>query len=642
MTISVIIVSYNVRYFLAQCICSVQTALKDIMGEIIVIDNASTDGTAHQLPPLFPFIHWILNDENIGFAKANNQGMAIAKGKYVLCLNPDTLIPAHFFKELITFAEQQPQLGAVGVKMIDGAGYFLPESKRGFPTPAAALFKFCGLSSIFPKSPIFNQYALGHLSENEIQPIPILCGACMLLPKNVLRQTGPFDEAFFMYGEDIDLSYRIEQAGFTNYYYGALTIIHFKGESKPTYFWQHIQQFYGAMQVFVRKHYKGSRAFFMALILQFAILLSAVFALLTKPFRTHSNGIIDMGILIASNLFAFFFWKEVVHNGIPFNTFFVPYALVLYAVILWIILWLGGAYDKPYKSRITISAGILGMLVLLAFYALLPEGMRFSRGVVLLSGSLGILGIMLIRKIAQHFRWASYSAVVYPTAIAIGAHEEIVSLKTIWPQSVKPSQRFAILSPDDFIQTTLATWQQLPTQTLVLCWGKQLPLQPIIEKMQWVPGRFFYRFFHTALPAIIGSDTSAVKGAVFSEDKKYQLAYPAQKRMKRFVDICFSITFFCCIPVIIIAKGASAMALGKQAWQVLTGQKTWISYANNWPHLPALSPGILNTLGRNSLQPLTLPPTLIQKADEDYALQYEWQNDIIFMFQHLNALFKNS
>ncbi|WP_367177707.1 glycosyltransferase family 2 protein, partial [Hydrotalea sp.] len=538
------------------------------------------------------------------------------------------------------FVNRHPNCGAIGVKMIDGAGYFLPESKRAFPTPVAALFKLCRLADIFPKSAVFNQYALGHLSENEIHCVPVLSGACMFVSHQVLDTTGGFDEQFFMYGEDIDLSYRIELAGFQNYYNGKVTILHFKGESKPPDYLEHVQQFYGAMQVFVKKHYKGSRAFLMAILLQTAIMVSAFFSFITKPLRANTIVFFDFTLLILANIFALFFWKYVFHNGIPFNTFFVPYALVLYALVFTSILWMGGVYDSRYKPSQTISSGILAILVLLALYALLPEQIRFSRGVVVLSGVLGLLGILLFRKLLQPFKWLMGNNANNLSAIAIGSPETLPALQQFLQYSEHYASNLSIITTAEITDADAHIWNHLPASTIIFGWGKGLSIAYIIEKIQTIPGQYFYRFFNNKTNHIIGSDGRSEKGAVLSSEIKYNIALPAQRRMKRCLDILFAIGFYCC-GVFILLAGAKGTQLLYQAWQVLTGKKTWIGYTGNHHQIPPLKPCVINTLGSNSNQSLTLPPTLIQKTDEVYALQYEWPNDIIFMFQHLNALFKN-
>ena len=219
MQLSIIIVSYNVKFFLEQCLHSVHKALLYLEGEVIVIDNHSPDNSIAYLKPLFPAVQFIENNENLGFAKANNRALTYAKGEYVLFLNPDTLVAENCFSLCLDFLKQNQQAGAVGVKMIDGMGRFLPESKRSFPSPLPSFYKLVGLATLFPQSSIFNQYALGNLNKNENQKVGVVAGAFFLVKKKVVDELNGFDVDFFMYGEDIDLSYRIQKAGYQNYYF---------------------------------------------------------------------------------------------------------------------------------------------------------------------------------------------------------------------------------------------------------------------------------------------------------------------------------------------------------------------------------------------------------------------------------------
>ncbi|WP_018626797.1 glycosyltransferase family 2 protein [Niabella aurantiaca] len=257
MTLSIIIVSYNVKYFLEHCLRSVLHASEKISTEIIVVDNCSSDGSLEYLLPLFPQVSFIANKENAGFGKACNQGLARATGEFVLFLNPDTLIPEDCLKKTLAVFEQDPAVGALGIRMFNGQGLFLKESKRGFPSLSASFFKLSGIHRLFPGSRIFDRYYLGHLDAEQDQYAEVLAGAFMLIPRQVLEKTGSFDEAFFMYGEDIDLSYRIYKAGYKNYYLSAPPILHFKGESTAKNSLSYIKNFYTAMGIFVSKHHKG-------------------------------------------------------------------------------------------------------------------------------------------------------------------------------------------------------------------------------------------------------------------------------------------------------------------------------------------------------------------------------------------------
>ncbi|MCW4467452.1 glycosyltransferase family 2 protein [Flavobacterium sp. MFBS3-15] len=260
MQLSVIILNYNVRYFLELCIISVQKALEGIDGEIIVVDNNSPDDSCAMVKQRFPDITLIENKENSGFPKGNNIGVAAAKGKYICILNPDTVVAEDTFTKVLAFSEGQSNLGMVGVKFIDGTGNFLPESKRGLPTPWVALTKMSGLYKLFPNWGLFNKYYAQHLGENDGGEIDILPGAFMFMERQVYLDAGGFDERYFMYGEDVDLSYTLQKKGLRNYYFPSAAIIHYKGESTVRDA-AYMKRFTGAMRDFYKKHFRG--AFFM-------------------------------------------------------------------------------------------------------------------------------------------------------------------------------------------------------------------------------------------------------------------------------------------------------------------------------------------------------------------------------------------
>ena len=282
MKLSVIIVNYNVEHFLEQCLLSVQKASKGIEVEVFVVDNNSIDGSINMIKEKFPEVIMIVNNENVGFSKANNQAIRLAKGELVLLLNPDTIVEEDTFKKCIQFMENNENAGGLGVKMIDGKGKFLPESKRGLPTPAVAFYKIFGLSALFPRSKKMGQYHLGYLSKDENHEIQILSGAFMLIKKKVLDKIGLLDENFFMYGEDIDLSYRSIQGGYKNYYLSETNIIHYKGESTKKGTLNYVKTFYEAMIIFTKKHFKGSKAGLFIMMLNIAIYFRAFLRILSN------------------------------------------------------------------------------------------------------------------------------------------------------------------------------------------------------------------------------------------------------------------------------------------------------------------------------------------------------------------------
>jgi len=258
MQLSVIILNYNVRNFLELCVLSVQNAIQNIDAEIIVVDNNSRDDSCAVMKQRFPKVKLIENKENSGFPKGNNIGVSQAQGEYICILNPDTVVAEDTFTKVLAFAEKQKKLGIVGVKLIDGTGNFLPESKRGTPTPFVAFTKISGLYKIFPKK--FGKYYAQHLSENETGKVEILVGAFMLMKRELYNEIGGFDENCFMYSDDIDLSYMALKKGKSNFYFHETSVIHYKGESTVkdgTY----MRRFQEAMNFFYKKHFRVSFLF---------------------------------------------------------------------------------------------------------------------------------------------------------------------------------------------------------------------------------------------------------------------------------------------------------------------------------------------------------------------------------------------
>ena len=260
MQLSVIILNYNVRFFLEQCVLSVQQAIQGIDAEIIVVDNNSPDDSCVMMKQRFPQVTLIENKDNAGFPKGNNIGVAAAKGEYVCILNPDTVVAEDTFSKTLAFAESKQVLGGVGVKLVDGTGKFLPESKRGVPTPWVAFTKITSLYKAFPKSEKFTRYYAQHLHENETGEVEVLVGAFILMKRELYLEIGGFDENCFMYSDDFDLSYSMMLKGRRNYYFHKATVIHYKGESTVKD-GLYMRRFREAMQFFYAKHFRKSPVF---------------------------------------------------------------------------------------------------------------------------------------------------------------------------------------------------------------------------------------------------------------------------------------------------------------------------------------------------------------------------------------------
>ena len=283
MQLSIVIVNYNSKFLIEQCLGSERKAIKGINTEVIVVDNNSNDGSREYLRDKFTSLKLIFNNDNVGFAKACNQGFKITSGEYVLFLNPDTILSERCLADCISFFESHPDAGAVGVRMLDSNGNFLKESKRGVPSASASFYKLFGLAAIFPGSKIFAKYYQTHLPEKANNPVEVLSGAFMMIRRHVFETVNGFDEDFFMYGEDIDLSLRIDQLGYKNYYLGNVNVTHLKGGSTK-YNYRYVQDFYGAMKLFVKKHYRNKPAWYI-LLLQAGIAFRKMLAMASLLFR---------------------------------------------------------------------------------------------------------------------------------------------------------------------------------------------------------------------------------------------------------------------------------------------------------------------------------------------------------------------
>ena len=285
MKLSVVILNYNVRYFLELCLQSVEAALQGIPSEIIVIDNNSKDSSCEMVKEKFPSVVLIENNSNLGFSKANNQAVQVAKGEYVCILNPDTVVAEDTFSSILNFAEKQTNLGIIGCRLIDGSGKYLPESKRNIPLVEIAIKKLLGNSRL---------YYANHVKQHDTAKVEVLVGAFMLLKRSLYNSLGGFDEDYFMYGEDIDFSYKSLHQGYDNYYFGSTSVIHYKGEStrrNDVY----LKRFYGAMQIFYKKHFKSNVLF------DLGVLLGIKLMVLFKPLKHQHSEINFEPVLVSTN-----------------------------------------------------------------------------------------------------------------------------------------------------------------------------------------------------------------------------------------------------------------------------------------------------------------------------------------------------
>ncbi|GAB4367498.1 MAG: glycosyltransferase [Calditrichia bacterium] len=402
--VSVIIVNYNVKDYLAQALHSIERSLADISHEIVVVDNASVDGSVPFLRKEFPHIKIIENRQNLGFARANNQALKIVKGEYVVLINPDTVVQEDTFSRLLQFFEETPQAAAATCKIINPDGTFSVDCRHAVPTPSVAFWKVAGLNKLFPRSKIFGQYNLTYLDANETYPVPAISGSFMMIKKKVLDTVGHFDERFFMYCEDIDLCHRINEAGFKIYYVPATQIIHYKGESSKRGRLDYIRNFNHSLHEFFKKYYASKSTFLFHGLISLGIYFRGFLIYVQNYLKLYFPLLLDLvllnGALLSSLVVRFhlkggFYWSEYVKQY---------WAVNLIATLLFLLI---ATYYEIYpKYRFSIhsilKANFLTFLCLVALTFFLKQ-FAFSRLAFVATFFLSPLLMSLWRAIFRRF-----------------------------------------------------------------------------------------------------------------------------------------------------------------------------------------------------------------------------------------------
>ncbi len=633
--LSVIIINYNVKFFLEQCLCSVIKACKHIEAEIIVVDNNSSDNSKEFLQPKFPHINFIWNSANIGFARANNLALAQAKGKYILFLNPDTIVPEDCFTNHLQFFESHPEAGASGIRMIDGTGKFLNESKRSFPSPLTSLYKLSGLAKLFPHSKTFARYYAGHLSENENHQVDVLAGAYMMIPKKILDTTGSFDETFFMYGEDIDLSYRIQKAGYKNYYFAESTIIHFKGESTKKGSLNYVKMFYSAMSLFVKKHYSGSRAGIFNALIQTGIFLRAVLSVIGKFIQKIGLPLLDAAVIFMSFLCIKYLWSTFIRKEVNYSPNMLIIAFPVFTIIFLIASYYSGLYDRGYKQSQLNRSTAMAALVLLSGYALLPEELRFSRGILVFGIVMAFIIMSLWRQLLMQTGLLSRMEEDdgHRQTIVVAGENDFNTVTSLMQKAGMPENVLGRV--DDSLKSSskaLGSIHQLnhlikmyPVKEIIFC-EDILSFKEIIATIQRLPGGVFNKFHASHSSSIIGSNNKDISGEYFSATNKYTIDNPVNKRNKNLLDAVVAVIFLLSFPVHLFFQKKPLRFL-KNVFAVLFMQKTWVGYAAPADKLPAIKKGILTstTLPQSAND---LPIESLHLSDEWYATYYSATTDI--------------
>ncbi|MGD0341753.1 MAG: glycosyltransferase [Bacteroidales bacterium] len=540
MDLSVIIVSYNVRHFLEQCLLSVYKALDGIDSEVFVVDNNSADGSCSMVSSRFPEARLIMNNENRGFSAANNQALKLATGRYILLLNPDTLVEEETFKKCIAFMDNHPDAGAAGARMIDGKGRFLPESKRAIPTPGTAFFRIAGLSRLFPHSGVFNKYYLGHLDNSSTNPADVISGAFMFIRSGALLKTGLLDEDYFMYGEDVDYSYRLIKSGFVNYYYPGAKIIHYKGESTKKENLNVLLNFYRAMLIFVRKHFNSGTHKWYIFLVQTAIFFRAGLSLIKRVVERIFLPLFDFFLVWIIFRLAASVWENF-RFGPEYNypAVFTRIIVIVYVIIIILSIALFTGYRKPSRIGGTLKGICAGILAILVLYALLPLGVRFSRAVIIIGGSISLLVIALFRILLSVIlpRYAENPFKKERKTIIVSdpeGYRGVRELLTLSPRENIISGRVSI-SPDDISEEVLGNLQQLKEVVRVnkikevIFTSRNLNSSVIISSMHSLADS-------NVTIKIASSDEKYILGSGYVNPKEYVISMNQTSFRNRFAD----------------------------------------------------------------------------------------------------------
>lgn len=646
--LSVIIVNYNVKHFVEQCLYSVLNASRNLKVEVFLVDNNSVDGSVSFVKQKFPQVKVIENKVNTGFAVANNQAIRLCSGKYVLLLNPDTVVQEDVFDKIFRFMEEHPDAGGLGIKMLDGKGNFLPESKRGLPTPAVAFYKIFGLSRLFPHSKKFGQYHLTFLDKDKDHQVDVLSGAFMLLRKEALDKVGLLDETFFMYGEDIDLSYRITQGGYKNYYFAGSSIIHYKGESTKKSSVNYVIVFYKAMAIFARKHFSSGNASLFSFLIHLAIYLRAGAALSARFLKQIFFPAIDFAIILAG----LYFIKDYYESHFKLVQGFYEKELINVAFPAYTLLWmffsfLSGGYDRPFRITKMIRGVLVGTAFILIVYSLLPEVYRFSRALILLGTAYSIL-VYILTRLAYHFagikRFALKAEEKSKRIIIIGSEEEFDRVYSLLKETrIKAGFVGFVSNNDNGVKHPMyiGNFRQVneivdvhAINEIIFC-AKNVSSQDIIERMlTLVTKGVDFKIAPPESLSIIGSNSIDTAGDLYVIDVN-NVGKPENKRKKRLFDLASSGLFILVFPLLILIQ-KNKIGFIVNCFRVFFGLYSWVGYGKApRKDLPELKPSVLTPADASSTK---LSDDRINLMLLSYSKDYKVENDIRIVLEAIRLL----
>lgn len=637
MKLSVIIVNYNVKYFLEQCLRSVQAAAEGIETEVWVVDNNSVDGSVQMVQEKFPDVHLIANADNPGFATANNQALRQCTGDYLLLLNPDTLVQRDTFSTCLDFFAAHPDCGGLSVKMISGEGQYLKESKRGFPSPATSFYKISGLIKLFPHSRKVGAYYLGHLDDDSVNEVDVLPGAFLMISREALAKTGLLDESYFMYGEDIDFSWRIRLAGYKNYYLPSTRIIHYKGESTRKSSMNYVYTFYNAMAIFARKYFNGKGARLYNLLIQAAIwarasldFLKRIVARLAVPAADFAVSL--AGFVAIKQVWATY-WAENVNYYPAFYTWLV---LPLYVLILLFSSWLAGGYDKPVRIGRIVQGMAVGAVCLLVFYSLTSEQLRFSRAIVLLGSLWSILAVSGLRGLLSLLHVEGYR--LHPDQrkryLVVGSDGEVERLGQLFDAlGIEHRGLLVAHSADDPVLAE----RQPKVDEVIFC-SKDVSVSRIIDiSQQRATFGNDFRILPDGMEVLIGSNYTDSPEELYTPDFGL-ISNATNRRTKRLFDLVSSALLLLLSPLLIWFQQRRFRYFA-DCLHVLVGRRSWVGYSRQQlpageAPLPYIRRGILRT---SDILPSVKQPDLA-RLDANYAFSYRVATDLTILMRNITRL----
>ncbi|MBR1784341.1 MAG: glycosyltransferase [Bacteroidales bacterium] len=586
MTLSVVIVNYNVKYFLRQCLASVFSSDLDLGGgeelrlDVWVVDNDSVDGSVAMVREEFPQVKVVANHENVGFARANNQALAQAAGDCLLLLNPDTVVGRDTLAQCALFMRSHADCGGLTVKMVDGHGRFLRESKRGFPTPQAAFYKISGLVRLFPHDRRIAAYYMGHLPDDEVGEIDIMCGAFLMVRRSVYEEIGGLDESYFMYGEDIDYSWRIKLAGWKNYYVPTTRIIHYKGESTRKGSMNYVYTFYNAMSIFVSRYFDGSGARFYRGLLKGAIWMRAGLAWASRIARRVAVPLADFLLAYAGFALMLPMWESL--KGVPHGYYpphYLAVAVPVYILVLMASSWLHGGYDKPIRLHRIVRGMGIGVLLLLAFYSLLDESRRYSRMLLLLGSGWTLAATLLVRLLLSVAGVKGYALRDRKrgSTLLVGQADETGRIARMMA-AMRPGA--STTATADTSPGHLRDLIRINHAEEVIFSSRDIPLSNIITLMAELRTTGVdYRIAPQGADYIIGSE------CILSPDEMclYDLntiSSDTSRRQKRLFDIGTAAAMLLLSPVLVWFATSRKVYL-RQTLRVLAGRLTWVGYTGH-------------------------------------------------------------